>query len=853
MGSLFRLLSGRYLWGHKRRTFLTLTGILLGVTLIMGVLLVNKAILVSYERSVTDLSGKSQLQVSAAVGLPESALQEVAGIDKVSMVAPVVSNSTFIAKGEKRSVVLAFGIDPAVDSQVRTYTVKEGRMVQPGDEKVLAITTAVAEAIGAEVGDEVDVLTTNGQTKFKVVGLLAVSGPAQVSLGQFAAAPITQIQKGFDKEDKFDQLDILLASDNDYETVRQKVADKLGGKARVGRPADRTKELENQLDSVRVMLLMASFIALFAASFIIYTNVRTGVEQRRHELSILRALGMGPRQVIRLVVGEALVLGVIGSGLGAIMGIGFSQGMIPTIIEQTLAIYNFSPTDMPVTAVEMGLSLGIGIGITLLASYLPARETMSIRPVDGLRSKHDVESGTKPSVWPPVIGVLLSLLSVPVLLDSHREEPLLPTGTLSYTAQFAASFVALLGLSLLTPLILRTVARLLAGVLERMFGTPGRLAADNMVRTLGRGSAAVNSLLVALSMVVAVGGLSFSARETSVKWMEDSLRWDLWVYSSMAGTSSRVTMDEGFGDELEKLPGVQMAVPYRFATVDLGELRPALWSYDMPEVREVFKMKLDEGEEETVWKALEAGGSVAISTPIAQSLGYKIGDEIELKTPNGPQKFKVAGITQEIIPASAGTITMNRADYITYWDDRSANSFALRLAPGTSLEATRAEITRRWGDKYDFQVLSVADMKQKTQQGIDGFWAMSNALVMMSILVACLAVFNSMTSSLLERTREIGMLKAIGANDRHIGRMVVLESLLIGLVGGLVGLSAGLALSWTFVSALARNFSTVAEFFFPGWPVGVAIAVVFLLIPFTGWLANRPTRRMRLVEALQYE
>lgn len=853
MRDLFRLLSGRYLMGHKRRTILTVSGILIGVTLIMGVLLVNKALVVSYERSVTDLAGKSQMQVSLAGGLPESTLQAVASLAHVQSVVPVVSNGTVLARDDKRSVALAFGVDPVQDAKVRTYTVLEGRMLTASDERALVLTKALADSIGASLGDDVDLLSVNGATSYKIIGLLELSGPARVNMGQFVAMPLVQAQKEFGKEGRFDQLDVVLDSSGNFDGVKAQIDERFGDRARVGRPADRSRELEDQLASVRVMLLMSSFIALFAASFIIYTNVRAGVEQRRHELSILRALGMSPRQVVSLVLREGLLLGVAGSVLGIGMGIGFSRGMLPVIIEQALSIYNFQPSDMPITGVELGLAGAIGVGITLLASYLPARETMRIQPVEGLRAKDASVVPGSGSVRQTVAGLVLVAASLVLLVDSYRSEPLLPGGMVSYAVQFGAAFVALFGLAMTTPVLLRGASRLVAGVLEAVMGTPGRMAADNLVRSAAHGSAAVNSILISVAMMVAIGGLSYSARETAVKWAADSLRWDLWVLSSLAGTQARVTLTEEFGEELSRLKGVELVVPERFATVDLGDTRPALWSYDMPSVREVFNLVLEEGDEEEAWRAMERGGAVVISTPIAQRQGYKIGDELELKTPVGPQKFKVAAIAQEIVPAGVGTITMNRKDYVKYWDDRTLDSFAVRLRPGTSLDQVRDEILSRWKGKYDLQVMSVADMKVKTQQGMDGFWAMSNALVMMAILVACLAVFNAMTSSLVERTRELGMLKAIGASSRQISRMVLLETLLIGLVGGLVGAVAGLGLSWAFIGGLSRNLSTAAKPYVPTSTLIIAAAVVLLLIPFAGWLANRPLRRTRLVDALHYE
>ncbi|HYG60178.1 MAG TPA: ABC transporter permease, partial [Symbiobacteriaceae bacterium] len=288
MTGLYGKLARRYLLGKKGRSFMTLLGIALGVTMVVAVLLTNGAIVASYKNLLAAASGRADLQVSASTGFGfrEELLAQVKGAEGVAAAAPVVTSSSPVLAGDRKTGATIYGIDPAADPLIRDYKLTEGGL--PAGAGEVAVTTDLAAALDLHRGSSINLLTTKGLKEFRVVGVFDAAGTVRGALGPFGVLTLPAAQEAFGKEGKLDLIDLTVKPGVSAEQVETRLAAALDGQVRVGSPVERSRDMQRLLDAVLFVLTMAGSISLFAGAFIIYTNVSMGVAERRRDLSILR-------------------------------------------------------------------------------------------------------------------------------------------------------------------------------------------------------------------------------------------------------------------------------------------------------------------------------------------------------------------------------------------------------------------------------------------------------------------------------------------------------------------------------------------------------------------------------------
>jgi putative ABC transport system permease protein len=648
----------------------------------------------------------------------------------------------------------------------------------------MLVSERFAREHGLKVGDTFQLITGSGPQDFVVHALIRESGPVKAFGGSVGVMDVASAQAAFGRERRLDRIDVAVDPTVGVEAVRARLQSTLGGAFEVERPSRRGGSVATMVRSFQMGLNLGSGVALLVGVFLVYNTIAISVVQRRREIGTLRALGATRLRIRALFTLEALVLGGVGTVVGLPLGVLVGRGAIGWVSGAISSIYvQVNARDVTVGPLELGLGVALGVLGSGFAALRPALVASSVPPVEALRRDAaqgaDVGTGTVPTV----LGGLCLLLVYPASwLPSPLEN--LPVGG------YLAIFLVLMGATLLAPALLRLLWRVYQRPGEAVLGVSGRLAADNFARAPGRTAVPVSALAIGVSMAVCLSGFVGSFQTASHKWLDQSVPADLFITSAARIAGSRnQPMGPELAEELAALPGVADVDRVRVLPHDVLGLRAYVISLT-PEIYERHgRPELLEGRLPTREERL--AGRVTISENLSRRRGLHVEDTFEMSTPTGARTYTVAAVAVDYT-SDQGVVFLAREVYQAHFQDDRVDTFELYLADRSRLDALRRTITERWGERHQLYVLSNADLRQEATALIDDAFAVSYAMEAVAVLLALLGVVNTLLAAVLDRTREIGLLRAVGAARSHIVRLFVGEAAFIGLSGGLIGALAGL-------------------------------------------------------------
>ncbi len=859
--NLLRHISLRHLRLQKVNALMTTSGICLGVAAIVSIGIVNKSVLRSFEDTINRVTGRAALQVTgAASGFPEDLIERVQKVPGVEYAVPVIDTQGILV-GAKESPLMVLGVDVLQDGNIRDYRLSDENADIPDPLLFLArpdsilLTKELADREGIKLDQSIRIQTVRGIGTFRVRGLLEPEGPAKIASGTIAIMDFPAAQLAFGKEGRIDRIDVSLLRGEDLDIVRERIKKALPGGYSVVTPEGRTRQVEFLISRFQKNINLISFVAVFVGMYLIYNAVSISVVQRRREIGILRALGSTRRQTLALFLGETFALSVVGSGLGLGVGILFAKSAVGAVGQTVSELYLRTTVSVIVISwPNLALGFAAGIAASLAAALFPALASTRITPVSAIRSAPYSEDGFLSGGRLKIASLSLMLVAALflVLYKTVGESPLLH----STGGMFTAVICLLLGISLATPAVLQSFLSFYRKIVSPRVGAAGRLAGLNLQKNITRNAVAAAAIFYGIAVFVSSAGIIYSTKQSVMDWIDSYVRGDIIVTSGhpIATTGSQnIPMPAEMWKEIEKVPGVLSADPFRKIYIDYQDKRILLLVLDIKRRLVYSPLKIARGKRGDMARLLPDGDYIAVNEAIAAREHLRPGDTMTLPTPEGPVPFKVAVVNVDY-SSDSGSVLMDLHTYRRYWKEQLADSFSIRVKKGENVEAVRDEIARRFGNDRKLFVLPAREFKDEIKKVINQGFAVNHAINIITLLIAGLGIIVTLLASVLERTREIGILRSIGMLRSQVSRVVVIESVLLGMVGGALGAGAGIVIGWMSLEGFLKgDYGASMQYHVDFSSIVWALGLSTLLSALAGIYPARRAARTNIVEALSYE
>lgn len=872
MSNLY-LLALRNLWTRKTRTLLTLSGVAIGVAFVLAVSITNASTQQSLEAFFAQASGRASLTISNAggasvqSGIRASVLREAQAFPGVvAAVAMTADSAILLGKDNTNTRLTVAGIDPSADARVRVYEIDSGRFLDPQSHSFeIVLTRKIADKHGIRLNDQIELFVGREPLTFTVIGLLADKGAANIGSGAVGFVTGDVAREVFSRGNKVDQVDLVaehsIAQDpSRLESLRTALQDQLGETFAVSYPAAGSQAAASAMNSISLGLVAFSTIALLVSAILSYNTFSMIALERTREWGLLRSLGVGRAQLLGLVLVEALLLALLGSTAGLAGGVAlampllrFMQGMFTG----NLPIEITAPTSGLIAAAASGVI------VTLLASLKPAWDVTRITPMQALRPQADAKRREGFVVrHSGQIGAGLIALTIADQIVSTL------LGRLAIMPVEAFLIVAFLGVTLLVPVAVGLIERLVRRAMGIVYGMPGRLGSLNIQRNRGRAALTASVMTIGAAMTIAMGGAEISFQGELERWINETLTSD-WVISSSFSwlDTAFPTLSSDVGPLIAATEGVGgvtgerlMYVTVTGATTSDGfqaQRQVALFrAIDPNTYRSVAPLRFaeDNDKAEELWSDFAQGDALFVSGLVQQTYHVRRGETLRLRTPRGERDLRVAGIVMDI--SQGGFTVIGSWDVATTYFGQSASRpsvYFARLAPGADRAAVERALKEGLGKRRHLDVTNSEEYRNQIRQAFDQFFAMFNTAVVIAILVGALGVVNTLTMSILERTREIGMLRSVGMTRGQIVWMVLAEAAVMGVIAALMGIGSGLALTAVLVKSMSVNSGWSLSYVFPTGPLLISVAITLILSQVAALYPTWRAVRTVVVQAIQSE
>jgi putative ABC transport system permease protein len=850
---LIRFVSSRHFLQHRLRTMLTFLGIALGVAAIVAIAVVNRTLMSSFQRTIDLIAGKAVLQVTnGESGVRESLFPLIRDSAGVKDAAPSVEGFLPMVglKGEK---LFVYGVDLLTDSAMREHRFVGGSFDLEGALDFIAqpdsigLTESLSRRLGLSLGSKVNLATSRGVQSYTVGALLKEEGAAKAFGGSFALMDLPVAQIALGKEGRLDVVDLTIEEGEEIETVRQRIEQRLDGSAQVERPQKRGEQIELLLTSYRVGLFFVSLVALFVGCFLIYNAVSVSVVQRKREIGTLRCLGMRRRNILMLFLAEALALSFLASLAGVWFGLMLAKAAILYVAQTVSTLFlQIDPVAARLGLREFLVAIASGVGVSALAALYPSWQATQVTPLEGYRQA-PWRPRSKGAFRATIVGLLLILISPLIWLFSPQSL----AGVEKFTLGVVAILVFLLGLCFLSPLLILAWVKFSQG---RIFWLEGRLASDSLGRNPVRSGITVSTLMISLAAIFTIATFVNSVRGSLLSWVDRMVTADLIVHSGAKTAGPlNVPLKEDLAEEFRLIPGVQIVDLYRLIRSTYEGKPILIESFSAQASANVRNLPMVEGEGAEALKRMALGEGVIVSESFQSRFGKGLGATVHLPTPSGLRPFTVLGVYVDY-SADTGSILIDRSLYKKVWQDELVDAFDLWLAPGTDQRAVIRKIRDDYGEKYQLFISTHKELREHVVEIMQQSFTVNYAVEIVAVIVAIFSVIHSLLASILDRTREIGVLRAIGATRRQLQVMAVAEAGWMGLLGGLLGIFAGTVMSYHHV---VYNTKALTGWTFQyHYPFGVAflsILAAIALCLLAGFFPAKQAASTNIVSAIGYE
>lgn len=804
--------STRYLRQHPWFSLLTILGVALGVAVVIAIDIANNSAMRAFERSTETLAGRTTHQIlGGPLGISESSYFNLrrAGWRDVS---PIVEGYARLPDPSTRALHI-IGIDPLAESRFREQGEQVGKreglsefLTQPG---AVLLTESTANELGLHKGSALP-LEIAGQAKtVTMVGTIRATTQDIAALNDVLLTDIATAQELLTMVGTLTRIDLIAPPTAD---------EKYWASLRAALPLDSEVvpvnsaqgSLAQMTNAFRTNLTAMSLLALVVGMFIIFNSLTFSVVRRRALFGSLRALGVTRGEIWFLVMGEALLIAVGASLLGALLGVALGQGLLSMVARTINDLYFvLDVTGLSVDGWTLFKGIGLGIGATLFAAAMPALEATRTPP-RAVMYRSDIESR---------VGKLVPLLRRVAYGGFVLCAVLLLWPSRSLFLSFTALFVLILSYSLWSPSGVLWLGRLLQRLAGDWFGLLGKMAVHSVNRSLSRTGIAIAALMVCVATTLGVSIMISSFRDSVSTWISDALRADLYISKPATGYSSAaLALPDDFIVRVRALPQIDaLSLGSRAATTNAGT-RTDLLVMDLP--RSGFEgFHFLEGEPESAWQDFTQQQAVLVSEPYAYRHNLTLSDTVRLRTNVGEHDFRVAGIYTDYA-SEQGTVVLHRSTYKQFWGEAIVATLGLYLKPGADSSTVMQEIRALAEPGQTLLMRSNQDIRERTLQVFDRTFAITEVLRLLTIVVAFVGILSALMAVQLERAREYGVLRATGLTPGQLRVAVIAETAVMGLIAGILAIPLGLLLSALLIVVINRRSF--------GWSMGMEFDVVHI-------------------------
>jgi putative ABC transport system permease protein len=836
---------------------MSFVGICLGVTALVAMDIVTRSVYHSFEDSINQVAGRTALEISAGEsGFAEQFLDRVQKAPGIASAAPVIEGQARLSTKSTRTLTI-LGVDVHQDQQIRNYrlsgqsTDTQNPLMLLSEPNTILITQALAEREGIKKDQNLRLETIYGMKTFKVGGLLNPEGPAKVAGGDMAVMDLHTAQMVFGKEGRVDRIDLTLLPGQTSDAIRNRLRQILPEGYQVEPPASRIRQFVDLLKIFRINYYSMGFFALVVGLYLIFNSAYISVVARRKEIGILRVLGTTRGQIIRLFLSETLILSFLAAILGLILGIVFAKLTLALVqIEDMIGVHFMKTTldGLLIDRWDMAKDVGIGILSSLLAATVPAVTASRITPVSAIRLLPYSQEGSglrNKMMLRAIVFFVLSFL----------------TGVLNYVVAFNTFFFLLPvifflgGMSLSLPFYLKRFVMIFRRILSGPLGAAGRQAGLNLQRNIFRNAVVVGAIAVSIAIFVFGANIVINLRNSALAYSESYFQADMYVTTGEILAAKITPMPGKMAKEIEQMPGVLSVVPRRNIRLIFQGLNAELASTDI--TRRLTCMPstwLTQRQSENLLLLLPDQNNIMINDVLAARYHLQRGDSLTLPTPDGKVRFGIAAVGPLLGRSGGEVIMMDSRTYQRYWQDTQADYFAIILHSKNDFSSARQAIIERFGKERRLFVSSSGDLKEEMKKNLShGFWVF-NAIIIMTLIIACLGLVITLLAAILERKREIGILRAIGMTRRQITGIVIIESTLIGAAGGVLGAVVGLLISWRYWESLVHPlYGGILTYHIQYASLIWALVLSIGLSSLAAFYPARQAAKTNIVEALTYE
>jgi putative ABC transport system permease protein len=848
----FYRLMVRPLFREPVRTLLTILAIALGVAVVLAIELAGGAAAGSFHSSMETLAGKSDLEVTASGGVPESVVGTLATLPYSIRVSPRIEDYAVIA-ATKKSLPL-IGLDFVAEGSAYAqskFQITDDSQTQRASENAFehlgdADSIWVGSSLGFKTGDHVELLINDRVGDFTVRSVYPDSRGNESAI----VMDIATAQHVLARYGRIDRILLKVTETLSLEEWQQRLRAVLPVGVEVRPQGTGTNENRRMLAAFRWNLRLLSYISLIVGAFLIYNTVSVSVVRRRPEIGIVRALGASRGAILSAFVGEAVCLGLAGALIGLPLGRFMATGAVRLMAATVESLYVSSrPGTIELNAASLLLALVIGVGVAVASAYSPAREASQVSPIEAMargRREYDVRVQKIRDLW--LALVLGSAAAAASSAPAIAGKPLL--GYLAAILLVAASALAM-------PAFVGALTSLSSNLLGRLFGVEAMLASRSLAASLRRTSVLVGALSTAVAMMTAVGIMVGSFRQSVVLWMSNQLPADLYLRPAGSPAADRhPTISFGLAESIAKIPGVVAVERLRAYEISYQGMPATLASADL-DVLDVIRWYphsefLSGRPQQQVLPELRHSNTVVVSEPFTYKHHLKAGDFIGLSLGETQASFRIVDVYYDY-SSERGSILMDRKTMLRYLPDPAPSNLAIYVSPDAPLETVRAEIEKATAG-HRVLLFSNRDLRVEAIRIFDRTFAITYALEAVAVIVAVMGIAGALLALVIDRRRELGLLRFLGAATGQVRKLILVEAGLLGLLANLAGLVLGFALSLILIYVINKqSFGWTIRFH---WPVEIllgALTVVYGATVLAGLYPAQVAVRLNPLEVVHEE